>query len=108
MQVKTVEEQLIDIMTELDEKDAMCERYKQFFQITSNNNKKLRGDISRMEEEIGSLLYKTEQLEHEKSLLELEVVEMARERDALKDENEYLKGEVEEIRTELETKKTLD
>jgi len=108
MQVKSLEQKLIDIMHELDEKDAICERYRQYFQLASNNNKKLRGDINRMEEKAESLLYRTEQLEHEKSLLELEVVEMTRERDTLKDENEYLKGEVEEIRTELEDKSTLE
>lgn len=101
MEVKTLEQQIVDLVSEMGDIEAEAERYKQFFQMASACNQQLRKDIDQLKEENTYLLNQLHETEEEKSRLEMELEKETVKNTTLQDEMEFLEVEVNDLRETL-------
>jgi len=101
MQIKTMEQQILEMMEEIDSKEIQMERYKQYFHLSSASNTQLRADIVRLSEENEHLVYRIEELNVERDTLEMDIAYLIKERDEANESLEFHKAELEEAREKL-------
>lgn len=101
MQVKDVEQQILEMMEEIDSKELQMERYKQYFQLSSASNTQLRADLSSLTEENENLIYRIDELSIERDTLEMDMAYLIKAREEANEMSEFYKAELEEVREKL-------